>query len=129
MPFGWIERQRLDEPRDHVVGIPGVDEQRAGQNVCCPGKLAQQQDAAPAAGQVGLGGLAEHELLGDEVHPVAERRHHHHVGAPVEQRELGGRDAAVEVLDRRAAGLPEAPVHVGDPPFDLIALRPVLAAL
>ena len=73
--------------------------------------------------------LAEHELLRDEVHPVAERRDHHHVGAPVERDERGLRDVAVHVLDRRDARSREAAVDARDEELDLVPLRAVLGAL
>ena len=86
---------------DDVVHVPRVDEQRPRQHLRRSGRTREhEQRPAPAARETGSG-LAEHELLGDEVHPVAERRHHHHVGPAVEGDQLGLRDAAVQVLDRR----------------------------
>jgi hypothetical protein len=67
--------------------------------------------------------------VGDEIHPVAQRRHHHHVGAAIEGDEPRLRDVAVDVLDGCRARLPEAPVDRGDEELDLVALGPELGAL
>ena len=114
----------LDDP----VDVPRVHEQRARKHLRGAGELREEQRSAPALRQARLG-LAEHELVGDEVHPVAQRRDHHHVRPAVERDERGLRDVAMDVLDGRRAGLPEAAVDARDEELDLVALRPVLRAL
>ena len=113
---------------DDAVDVPRVHEERARKHLRRARELGEEQRSAPAARQARLG-LAEHELVGDEVHPVAERRDHHHVRAAVERDERRLRDVAVDVLDGRRAGLPEAAVDARDEELDLVALRPVLGAL
>ena len=111
-----------------AVDVPGVDQERAREDLRCAGELGEDQSPAPAAGQPWLR-LAEDELLRDEVHPVAERRDHHHVGAPVERDERRLGDVAVDVLDRSRTGSREAPVDARDQELDLVTLRAVLGAV
>ena len=106
----------------------GLTRSAPGSACADPGELREEERPAPATGEPRLG-LAEDELVRDEVHPVPERRDHHHVGSPVERDERGLRDVAMHVLDRRHPGLPEAAVDAGDEELDLVALRPVLGAL
>ena len=42
-----------------------------------------------------------HELLGDEIHAVAQRCHQHHIGRTVQGDEITLRNRPVHVLDRR----------------------------
>ena len=111
-----------------AVDVPRVDEECAREDLRRAGELGEEERPAPATGQPWLR-LAEDELLRDEVHPVAERRDHHHVRAPVERDERGLRDVAVDVLDRRRPGSREAPVDARDEELDLVALRAVLGAV
>ena len=113
---------------DDAVDVPRVHEERARKNLRGAGELGEEQRSAPASRQARLG-LAEHELVGDEVHPVAERRDHHHVRSAVERDERRLRDVAMDVLHGRRAGLPEATVDARDEELDLVAQRPVLRAL
>ena len=109
MPLARRQLERGRQVLDDSVDVPRVDEERAGENLRRAGELGQQERAAPAAGQPRLG-LAEHELLRDEVHPVAQRRDHHHVRAPVERDERRLGDVAVDVLDGRRPGRPNRPL-------------------
>ena len=126
--LGQIELERRPQRLDDAVDVPRVDEHRAGQHLRRARELGEEQRAAPAPRQPRLR-LAEDELVRDEVHPVAERRHHHHVRPPVERDEPLLRDVAVQVLDRRDPGLSEAAVDAGDQELDLVPLLPELGAL
>ncbi len=123
---GQLERRR--QMIDHAVDVPRVDEERAGKHLRRACELREQERAAPAAREARLR-LADDELVRDEVHPVAQRRDHHHVRAPVERDERRLRDVAMDVLDRRRSGLAEAAVDPGDEELDLVALRAKLRAL
>ena len=87
--LGGIECECLDQPRGQLVDIPGVDEHGAGQHVRGARELAQEQRPSLARASAGIVRLALDELLGNEVHAVAERCHHHHVGSAVESDQLG----------------------------------------
>ena len=70
-----------------------------------PGELAEDQDA-------GVGDTARHELLRDQVHPIMERRHEHHVRGAVER----GRPPSARAAD----GCSGPPVlHMGEVAVDL----------
>ena len=127
-PLARGELEGRAELVDDAVDVPRVHEQRSREHLGGACELRQEQRAAPAAGQAGLG-LAEDVLMRDEVHPVAQRGHHHHVRPPVERDEARLRDVAMQVLDGRDARLPEAAVDARDQELDLVALRPVLRAL
>ena len=60
------------------------------------GELAEHQDAA-------VGDAARDELLRDEVHPVVQRRHEHHVGSAVQRRNLHRLERLVDVVDGRCS--------------------------
>ena len=64
-----------------------------------------------------------HVLLGDQVHPVAQRGDHHDVGGPVERGQLGAVERLVEVVDGRLADPPVLAVDPAD-----LAARPAPAA-
>ena len=113
---------------DDAVDVPGIDQERAREHLRRARELGEDEGPAPATGKPGLR-LAEDELLRDEVHPVAERRDHHHVGAPVERDERRLGDVAVDVLDRSRTGSREAPVDARDQELDLVTLRAVLGAV
>ena len=127
--LGGVEVERFFEPGREIVGVPRVDEHRSRQDVRGAGELAQEQRSAPVRAAARVVCLAQDELLRHEVHPVPERRHHHHVGPPVERDQLGTRHRPVHVGDGRMPELREAPVDVGDPHLDLVALRAVVGAL
>ena len=126
--LGQIELERRPQRLDHAVDVPRVDEHRPGQHLRRARELREEQRATPAPRKPRLR-LAEDELVRDEVHPVAERRHHHHVRPPVERDEPLLRDVAVEVLDRRDPGLSVAAVDAGDQELDLVTLLAELGAL
>ncbi len=123
-----VERQRLDQPGGELVDVPGVDQHRAGQDVRGARELAEKQRTSLARAPAGIVRLALDELLCDEIHPVSERRDHHHVGPAVERHELGRGHRAVDVGDGRVPKPAELPVDVGDSHLDLVAHRPVLRA-
>ena len=123
-----VELERGAEPLDDAVHVPRVDEERARQHLRRARELGEEQRPAPATRQARLR-LAEHELVRDEVHPVAERRHHHHVRAAVQRDEPVLRDVAVQVLDRCRAGLTETAVDARDQQLDVVPLLLVLRAL
>ena len=102
LPLARRQPERGRKMLDDAVDVPRVDEERAGKHLRGAGELGEQERAAPAAGKPRLG-LAQNELLRHEVHPVAQRRDHHHVGAAVERDERRLRDVAMDVLDRRRA--------------------------
>jgi hypothetical protein len=86
----------------HAVDVVGVDVQGLGHLVGGAGELAEHEHAVAV-------GAGRGELLGDEVHAVAQRRHEHDVGGAVQADQLGLREAAVQVVDRRAVeGRPAA---------------------
>ena len=63
------------------VRVVRVAQERVPQLAGRAGELAQHERAAVVDARRDV-------LLGDEVHPVAQRRHHHHVGGAVERGEL-----------------------------------------
>ena len=97
-----LARQQVARLLDDAVDIPGVDEEGARENLRGACELGEEQRSPPTAREPRLR-LAEHELLCHEVHPVAQRRDHHHVGTAVERDERGLGDVAMHVLDRRDA--------------------------
>ena len=128
LPLSRRQLERGGEVLDDSVHVPRVDEERAREDLSGAGELGQQERTTPAARQPRLG-LTEHELLRDEVHPVAQRGHHHHVRAPIEGDEALLRDVPMDVLDGRHAGTSVAAVDPGDEELDLVALRPVVGAV
>ena len=127
-PLRLVEGEGLQEPHCEVARVPRVHEQRAREDLGGSGELAEEQRPGVASVRT-RAALAKHELLCDEVHAVAERRDHHHIGAPVQGDELGHRDRAVYVLDRGRTEPAEPAVQVSDPLLDLVALGGVFGAL
>ena len=105
-------RRRRRSRRCRAPVVVRVDEHRVGQFVGGAGELRQDEHAVTV--DVGRG-----VLLGDEVHPVAERRHQHHVAGAVERDELVERQRLVEVVDDRQADPAVDAVDLADEPFDL----------
>ena len=66
---------------DQRIGIVRVDDDGIGQLVDGAGELAEHQHA-------GLVGARRDELLGHQVHPVAEGGHDHHVRGTIQRDEL-----------------------------------------
>ena len=91
------------------VGVVRIHLQRLGQLPRRAGELAQHQHAVA----VGPGG---DELLRHQVHPVAQRRHQHHVGGAVERHQVGRREAAEDVVHRHPARRAERAVDPADQP-------------
>ena len=88
------------QPLDDTLDVPGVHEahrENLGRARELESRARRASDSGPRLG------LVENELLGDEVHPVAQRRNHHHVRAAVEGDERRLRDVAVDVLDGSSA--------------------------
>ena len=106
----------------------GLTSSAPGKHLRRTGELGEEQRAAPATGEPGFG-LAEDELVRDEVHAVAKRGDHHHVGSPIERDERVLRDVAVDVLDRRRPRLSVPAVDPRDQKLDLVPLRAELGAL
>ena len=78
------------------------------------GELRQHERAAEVV-------AARDVLLGDEVHPVAQRRDEHDVGREVERRHLLARVGVVEVVRRPVADRAELAVDAADGLLDLVA--------
>ena len=106
-PFPLAHGERAMQGVRGAVHVVGIDQDGLGQLLGGAGELAQHQDAA----QVGAGG---DEFLGDQVHPVAERRHEHHVGGDVERRQVNLVEAPVDVAHRRPVRRPEGSVDAAD---------------
>ena len=96
--LGHVEgrRQRLGQ----AVGVVGVDHQRPVEVVGRAGQLAQDQDPAASAGGADGG-----ELVGHQVHPVAQRGHEGDVRSAVEGRQVGLVERLVAVADRHPRAL------------------------
>ena len=77
----------------------------------------------------GLLGLARDELLGDEIHAVAQRGHERDRGVAIERGEALGGNRAVDVADRRPQAGAEATVDASHELVDLPLQRLVLADL
>ena len=107
-------RERAVEDLGRAVHVVRIDLQRLGKLPRGAGELAQHQHA------VAVGARGD-ELLGDEVHPVAQRRHQHHVGCPVERHQVGLRQRAEDVVDRHPARRAESAV---DPADEAVHQRP-----
>ena len=128
LPLARRQPERGGQALDDAVDVPRVDEERAGKHLCRAGELRQEKRATPAARKPRLG-LAQHELLRHEVHPVAKSRDHHHVCSAIEGDEGRLGDVAVDVLDGRHARPPVLAVDAGDQELDLVPLRAVLGAV
>ena len=99
--------------------VVGVDEHRVAQLVGGPGELRQHQHAVVVE-------AGRDELLGDEVHAVAERCHEQHIGGAVERHELVERQRPVQVVDDRIAEPGVTAVDLTDGALDVVALVDVL---
>ena len=109
----------------------GVDVDRAHQRILdAVGVVRVAQERLPQLGR-GAGELAEHQraavvdpggdvLLGDQVHAVAQRGHHHHVGRAVERGQLGAAVRLVQVVHGRHADPAEVAVDPADLALDLV---------
>ena len=58
------------------------------------------EHAARGPGRLELVALTQHELVSDEVHAVAQRRHHTGAGQPIQRDQLALLDAGVHELQR-----------------------------
>ena len=99
----------------HVVR---VHEQRLGELRGGAGELGEHEHAVAVRAR-------GDELLRDEVHPVAQRRHEHRVGGSVEGDDLGLGQASVQVVDRRPARRRELAVDAADERVHLVAVLAV----
>ena len=118
--LGVRQRQRVPDRRGDVRHVPGVDQNRPGaERLRRAGKLGQHQHA-------GVVGLARHELVGDQVHAVAQRGHETDVCDRVEGREFGKAELAVEVVD---GDVGQGAVVAVDPSDDLVDKTPQPAVL
>ena len=120
-PLGERHFQRLFDRRRHALDLMRIDAQRAVKFGRGAGELRQDQHAGR------LGVLRGDELLGDEVHAVAQRRHQRDVGRPVDAGKRGARIGAVDVAHRRPRRLAESPVNLADQRRDLVVDRDVFA--
>ncbi len=112
----------VDGSHDGVLELPlvmGVDEHRVAQLVGSAGELRQHEHAIVVE-------AGRHELLGDEVHAVAERRHEQHVGGAIQRDELVERERPVQVMDDRIAEPGVAAVDLADGTLDVVAFVDVL---
>ena len=64
---------------------------------------------------------ARHELLGDQVHAVVERRHEHHVGGAIERGDLDVLEGLMDVVNRRRPDSGEIAVDLADELLDASA--------
>ena len=117
--FGATHRDRRLDGVDEPLGIVWVDDDRLFELVDRAGELAEHEHTAAV-------GARGDELLGDEVHAVAQRRHEHHVRGAVEGDELGQRQAAVEVVHDRVAERGVRAVELTDELLDAMAFLRVL---
>mmetsp|Transcript_40733 Transcript_40733/g.67366 ORF Transcript_40733/g.67366 Transcript_40733/m.67366 type:complete len:529 (+) Transcript_40733:1744-3330(+) len=96
----------------HLLAVPGIDAQRPGQRLRTAGKLRQNEHARALAGDEVRLLLRADVLVADQVHPVADRRHHADVGQVVDREELLLGDALVDVVHgvvlQRAVGAVDA---------------------
>ena len=95
-----------------AVDVVGVHDQRLAHRVGGPGEAREDQHGR-------VPHLAGHELLGHEVHAVAQRCHEGHRRVAVEAAELLVGNGAVEVADRGPVGGGEAAVDAPDQLVDL----------
>ena len=109
-----IHRDGLLDGGLEPVDVVRVDQQRAAQLVGGAGELREHQHSAvvDARGD---------ELLGDQVHPVAQRRHEHDVGGTVEGRHLLRRVGVVQVMDGLCPDPAVLAVDPADQELDLLA--------
>ena len=116
-PASGVGRVRVDRLHHflfHPVDVVRVDEVGLLELDGGPGELAEHQGAAV----VDPGGDV---LLGDQVHPVAQRGHQHDVGCPVEGGEFLATERLMQVVHGR---LTDVPVVAVDPPHLQLDLVP-----
>ena len=133
-PFAALQRLHARGPilaghREGAMQVVGdaVDVVRVD-----PQRLVHRLGGARHAGEQEhprLVDAARDELLRDEVHAIAQRRHQRDVGVAVEAREFGGRHRAVQIADRRPRTRREFAVDAPDEFVDLTLQRLVLADL
>ena len=104
-------RERAVVHLRRAVHVVRVHLQRLRQLPGGAGELAQDQHAVAVDPR-------GDELLGDQIHPVAQRGHQHHVGGAVERHQLGLGEAAEDVVHRHPAGGAERAVDPPDQPVD-----------
>ena len=90
----------------------GVDEHCIGELVGRAGELRQHEHAVAVDVRGGV-------LLGDQVHPVAERRDEHDVAGSVERHQVVVGERLVQVVDDREPDRAEPAVDLTDEPLDL----------
>ncbi len=92
----------------HTLRVPWVREHRIGELRSGAGKEREDEDA----GSLGL--LSGHELLGDEIHAVAQRGDQADVGLTVEPSEFAAPVRAIEISDRGPVCFTELAVDAPD---------------
>ena len=96
-PLGVVHLDGVDDGTAHRGVVVGVDEHGVGELVGGAGELPQHEHAVHVARRGDV-------LLGDEVHPVAQRGHQHHVGRRGRgRRARSSCSAPVQVVDGRVA--------------------------
>ena len=125
--LGQRHLQRALQRRRDRVGLVGIDDERVVELFRRAGELRQHEHA----GIVRI--LRGEILLGDEIHAVAQRRHHGDVGRAIETRQNRARIGTVDVADRRPGRVAESAVDLADESrhlgFDLAVLLDVGTAL
>jgi hypothetical protein len=116
------QRERAVQRFGDAVDVVGIDAQRLVHRLRRAGHPREHEHAR-------LRDLTRDELLRDQVHSVAQRRHERHVGVAVERGEALGAQRAVQVVDRRPARVAEAPVDASDQLVDLALEDPVVRYL
>ncbi len=111
-------RERLEDRGLELVDVVGVDHHGRAQLVGRARELAEHEHAV----EVRAGGDV---LLGDEVHPVAQRGHQHHVRGHVHRGHVASVEGVVLVGDGRPAQGCVLAVDAADGQLDLVAQLPV----
>ncbi len=106
-------RERAVERRRGLLDVVGVDEERLRQLGRGARELGKHEHAVAVRPR-------RHELLRDEVHPVAQRRDEDRVRGAVEGDELRLREGSVEVVDRGPARRGELALQPADHRLDLV---------
>jgi hypothetical protein len=105
------------------LGIVRIDDQRVGQLFRRAGKTREYEHA-------GIGWiLCRHELLGDEVHAVAQRRDDTQAGQPVEAGQRRSADRPGDVADWCPIGFGIAAVDVADGAIEFPAQTTIIRQL
>jgi hypothetical protein len=103
--------------------VEWIRDQRARQRIGCTGELRQHEHARS------LGILRGDELLGDQVHAVAQRRHERDVGEPIELRQHVLVVGSIEVANWHPVGVAEAAIDPADQPLHALAQLGVIGNL